>query len=40
MNLNINNTLTDSDINYIDVKSQLEQQIQIQEAKESGSKKG
>ena len=35
--MNINNNLTEIDINYIDVKSQLEHQIQIQETKESGS---
>ena len=33
--LNINNTLTETDIINIDVKSQLEHQIQIQETKES-----
>ena len=31
INLNINHNLTESDINDIDVKSQLEHQIQIQE---------
>ena len=36
MNLKINNNLTESDINNIDVRSQLEQQIQVQETKESG----
>ena len=36
INLNINNNLTETDINNIDVKSQLEQQIQVQETKESG----
>ena len=36
INLNINNNLTENDINDIDVKSQLEHQIQIQETKESG----
>ena len=36
MNLKINNNLTESDIDNIDVKSQLERQIQIQETKESG----
>ena len=36
INLNINHNLTESDINNIDVKSQLEHQIQIQETKESG----
>ena len=35
-NLNINQNLADSDINDIDVGSQLEQQLQIQETKESG----
>ena len=35
-NLNINNNLTETDVNKIDVKSQLENQIQIQETKESG----
>ena len=35
-NLNINHNLTESDTNNIDVKSQLEHQIQIQETKESG----
>ena len=35
-NLNINNNLTESDINNIDIKSQLEHQIQSQETKESG----
>ena len=34
--LNINHNLTESDIDNSDVKSQLEQQIQIQEIKESG----
>ena len=34
--LNINNNLTETDLNNIDVKSQLEHQIQIQETKESG----
>ena len=34
--LNINNNLTETDINNIDVKSQLEHQIQVQETKESG----
>ena len=28
INLNINNNLTETDINYIDVQSQLEHQIQ------------
>ena len=36
INLNINHKLKESDINNIDVKSQLEHQIQIQETKESG----
>ena len=36
INFNINNNLTETDINNIDVKSQLEHQIQIQETKESG----
>ena len=36
MNLKINHNLTESDIDNIDVRSQLEQQIQIQETKESG----
>ena len=36
MNLKINNNLTESHIDNIDVRSQLEQQIQIQETKESG----
>ena len=35
-NLKINNNLTETDINNIDVKSQLEHQIQVQETKESG----
>ena len=34
--MNINNNLTETDINNIDVKSQLEHQIQVQETKESG----
>ena len=34
--LNMNNNLTETDINNIDVKSQLEHQIQVQETKESG----
>ena len=34
--MNINQNLTESDINNTDVKSQLEHQIQIQETKESG----
>ena len=36
INLKINHNLTESDIDNIDVRSQLEHQIQIQEAKESG----
>ena len=36
MNLKFNNNLTESDIDNIDVRSQLEQQIQVQETKESG----
>ena len=36
INLNINNNLTKSDIDDIEVKSQIEHQIQIQETKESG----
>ena len=35
-NLNINHILTESDIDNIDVRSQLEHQIQNQEMKESG----
>ena len=35
VNLKINNNLTDTDIDNIDVKSQLEHQMQIQETKES-----
>ena len=35
VNLNINNNLTENDIDKIDVKPQLEHQIQIQESKES-----
>ena len=34
--VNVNNNLTENDINIIDVESQLEHQIQIQETKESG----
>ena len=34
--MNINTNLTESDIDNIDVQSQLEHQIQIQETKESG----
>ena len=36
INSNINKNLTETDINDIDVKSQLEHQIQIQETKECG----
>ena len=36
INLNINHNLTESDIDNIDVRSQLEHQIQNQEMKESG----
>ena len=36
INLKINHNLTESDIGNIDIKSQLEHQIQIQETKESG----
>ena len=36
INLNINNNLTETDIDNIDIKSQLEHQIQIQETKETG----
>ena len=36
INLNIHNNLTESDIDIIDVRSQLEHQIQIQDTKESG----
>ena len=36
INLKINNNLTESDIDNIDIRSQLENQIQIQELKESG----
>ena len=36
MNLKINNNLTESDIDNIDIRSQFEHQIQIQETKESG----
>ena len=36
INLNINNNLTESDIDNIDIESQLEHQIQVQETKESG----
>ena len=36
INLKINNNLTESDIDIIDIRSQLEQQIQVQETMESG----
>ena len=36
INLNINHNLTQTDINNIDVKSPLENQIQLQEKKDSG----
>ena len=36
INLNINHNLSESDIDNIDVRSQLEHQIQVQEIKESG----
>ena len=36
--LNINNNITETDINNIDVKSELEHQNQIQKPKESGWK--
>ena len=36
VNLKINNNLTESDIDNIDIRSQLEHQIQVQETKESG----
>ena len=36
INWNIDNNLTENDIDKIDIKSQLEHQIQIQETKESG----
>ena len=36
MNLKINNNLTESDIDIIDVRSQVEHQIQMQELKDSG----
>ena len=36
INLNFKNNLTESDIDNIDVKSQLEHQIQVQETKEFG----
>ena len=34
--MNFNNNLTETDIDDIDIKSQLEHQIQVQETKESG----
>ena len=36
INLNINHNLTQTDVDYIDVKSPLESQIQQQEMKDSG----
>ena len=36
INLKINNNLTESDIDNIDIRSQLEDQIQMQDLKESG----
>ena len=36
INFSFNHNLTESDIDYIDVRSQLKHQIDIQEAKESG----
>ena len=36
INLKINSNLTESDIDNMDIRSQLEQQIQVQETKESG----
>ena len=36
INLKINKNLTETDINNIDIKSQLEHQIQVQETKEAG----
>ena len=36
VNLNVNNNITETDVNNIDVKSQLEHQFQNQETKESG----
>ena len=36
INLKINNNLTESDIDNIDVRSQLEKQLEVQETKESG----
>ena len=36
INLNVNNNLTETDIDNIDVKSQLEHQIQVQETEKSG----
>ena len=38
INLNINHNLTESDIDNIDVRPQLEHQMQIQETNESGWK--
>ena len=38
INLNINHSLTESDLDKIDIKSGLEHQIQAQEMKESGWK--
>ena len=35
-NFNINHILTESDVDNVNVRPQLEQQIQIQESKESG----
>ena len=36
INLNFNNNLTETDFDKIDIKSQVEHQIQIQQTKESG----
>ena len=36
INLKINNNLTESDIDNIDIRSQLEDKIQMQELKDSG----
>ena len=36
INLNINHNTTETDIGKIDIRSQLEHQIQIQETKKSG----
>ena len=36
INLKINNKITESDIDNIDIRSQIEHQIQVQETKESG----